>query len=61
MPIADPTTTGQPAAMSRMGKVNESMPAEIMQGFYRLLYKTQTFGSVSPFGVEDGCPVFGGA
>ncbi|HYO05734.1 MAG TPA: hypothetical protein VER14_01970 [Phototrophicaceae bacterium] len=58
MPIADPTTTDQPSAMSRAGKVNGSLSDAIMQAFHRLLlYNIQTFVSVSPFGVEDGCLV----
>jgi hypothetical protein len=53
MPIADPTTSGRPAAMPRTGKVNGSMPAAIMQAFYQLLlYITQTLGSVSSFGLR---------
>ena len=55
MPFAGPIVTGHPPAMSHTGKFNGSIPAAIMQAFYQLLlYGTQTFGSVSPFGLRMG-------
>ena len=59
MLIPDPTITGYPAPMSRTGKVNGSMHAPIMQAFLPIVEDIQTFGSVSPFGVESGCLGFG--
>ena len=48
------SVAGQPVPMYRTGKVNGFMHAETIQWFYRLLRKTQTFGSVSPIMLMTG-------
>jgi hypothetical protein len=42
MPIADPTTTDQPSAISRVGKVNGSLPAAIMQSILPIVVQNPT-------------------